>query len=146
MDGDAALQNIAVARAGNSEHQMQLIDAIAAKMAEDGSYRLLIIDSIIALFRVDYSGRGELADRQQKLNYMMSRLCKIAEEFNVVIFITNQMTADPGATMSFVSDPKVSFSQSNLFETNWRPCTSSCKRYSSLSQERAWRTAYCKDL
>lgn len=26
-----------------------------------------IIDSIMALFRVDYSGRGELSERQQKV-------------------------------------------------------------------------------
>ena len=31
----------------------------------------------------------------------MSRLQKIAEEYNVAVFITNQMTSDPGATMSF---------------------------------------------
>ena len=33
----------------------------------------------MALFRVDFSGRGELADRQQKLAQMLSRLQKIAE-------------------------------------------------------------------
>ena len=55
----------------------------------------------MALFRVDYSGRGELADRQQHLAQMMSRLQKISEEYNVAIFITNQMTSDPGATLSF---------------------------------------------
>ena len=33
----------------------------------------------MALFRVDYSGRGELADRQQKLAQMLSRLQKISE-------------------------------------------------------------------
>ena len=38
-----------------------------------------IVDSIMALFRVDYSGRGELADRQQHLAQMLSRLQKIAE-------------------------------------------------------------------
>ena len=88
----------------------------------------------MALFRVDYSGRGELADRQQKLAQLLSRLQKISEgqisltlqvnlhvyynnvitryiclfllwnmivvEYNVAVFITNQMTADPGATMS----------------------------------------------
>jgi meiotic recombination protein DMC1 len=32
---------------------------------------------------------------------MMSRLQKISEEYNVAIFITNQMTADPGASLSF---------------------------------------------
>ena len=37
---------------------------------------------------------------------MMSRLQKVAEEYNVAVFITNQMTADPGATMSFQADPK----------------------------------------
>lgn len=55
----------------------------------------------MALFRVDFSGRGELADRQQKLAQMMSRLQKISEEFNVAVFISNQMTSDPGATLSF---------------------------------------------
>ncbi len=35
-----------------------------------------------------------------------ARLLKIAEEFNVAVVVTNQMTADPGATMTFVADPK----------------------------------------
>ena len=62
-----------------------------------------IVDSITALFRVDYSGRGELAERQQKLGRMMSKLQKIAEEFNVAVFITNQVTADPGGGAMFVA-------------------------------------------
>ena len=36
----------------------------------------VIMDSIMCHFRVDFSGRGELADRQQKLNILMSRLRK----------------------------------------------------------------------
>ena len=75
-----------------------------------------IVDSIMALFRVDFSGRGELADRQQKLAQMLSRLQKVSEgiamyhrtyiilriiiflklEYNVAVFVTSQMTADPG--------------------------------------------------
>ncbi len=39
----------------------------------------------MALFRVDFSGRGELADRQQKLAQMLSRLQKISE--GIIIFI-----------------------------------------------------------
>lgn len=120
-----------------------------------------IIDSIMALFRVDFSGRGELAERQQKLAQMLSRLQKISEgqgplatvlskwttrcfssvledvwdtfwsmgldmllsvdshailclfvcvslelwptEYNVAVFVTNQMTADPGAGMTYVT-------------------------------------------
>ncbi|URE23950.1 auxin-induced protein [Musa troglodytarum] len=64
-----------------------------------------IVDSVIALFRVDFCGRGELAERQQKLAQMLSRLIKIAEEFNVAVYITNQVIADPGGGM-FISDPK----------------------------------------
>ncbi len=105
---------------------MELLDFVAAKFCEEpGVFKLLVVDSIMALFRVDYSGRGELADRQQHLAQaravyvylfscvtlhlmlqMMSRLQKISEEYNVAVFITNQMTADPGAALSFQADPK----------------------------------------
>lgn len=74
-------------------------------MAEEGCFKLLIVDSVLSLFKVDYQGRGELADRQQKLGLHMSRLRKMSEEFNVAIVFTNQVMSDPGG-MSFVSDPK----------------------------------------
>uniref|UniRef100_G1KHF6 Meiotic recombination protein n=1 Tax=Anolis carolinensis TaxID=28377 RepID=G1KHF6_ANOCA len=106
-DHDAVLDNVLYARAYTSEHQMELLDFVAAKFHEEpGIFKLLIIDSIMALFRVDFSGRGELAERQQKLAQMLSRLQKISEEYNVAVFVTNQMTADPGATMTFQADPK----------------------------------------
>ncbi|KAL5201075.1 hypothetical protein ABZP36_035429 [Zizania latifolia] len=63
-----------------------------------------IVDSVIALFRVDFSGRGELAEHQKKLAQMLSRLTKIAEEFNVAVYITNQVIADSGD--GFITDPK----------------------------------------
>ncbi|CAI0559372.1 unnamed protein product [Linum tenue] len=68
-------------------------------------YSLQVVDSVIALFRVDFTGRGELAERQQKLAQMLSRLTKIAEEFNVAVYMTNQVIADPGGGV-FISDPK----------------------------------------
>jgi meiotic recombination protein DMC1 len=46
---------------------------------------------------VDYSGRGELSERQQKLGQHLQKLQKVAEEFNVVVFVTNQVQSDPGA-------------------------------------------------
>lgn len=101
MDPDASLDNIIVGRAANSEHQMDLIVHLAAKFAEDGDFKLLIVDSILALFRVDYSGRGELSERQQKLNQMLARLTRISEEFNICIFLTNQVQSDPGAASMF---------------------------------------------
>uniref|UniRef100_A0A673AA22 DNA meiotic recombinase 1 n=1 Tax=Sphaeramia orbicularis TaxID=375764 RepID=A0A673AA22_9TELE len=107
VDHDAVLDNVLYARAYTSEHQMELLDFVAAKFHEEGGvFKLLIVDSIMALFRVDFSGRGELAERQQKLAQMLSRLQKISEEYNVAVFVTNQMTADPGAGMTFQADPK----------------------------------------
>ncbi|XP_003729914.2 meiotic recombination protein DMC1/LIM15 homolog [Strongylocentrotus purpuratus] len=107
LDHGAMLDNVLYARAYTSEHQFELLDYAAGKFHEEpGVFKLLIIDSIMALFRVDFTGRGELADRQQKLAQMLSKLQKISEEYNVAVFVTNQMTSDPGATMSFVADPK----------------------------------------
>jgi meiotic recombination protein DMC1 len=50
-------------------------------------------DSIMGLFRVEFSGRGELAERQQKLGQHIRELVKIAAEFNVAVLVTNQVTA-----------------------------------------------------
>ncbi|KAI0264702.1 Rad51-domain-containing protein [Gloeopeniophorella convolvens] len=103
VNGDMALENILYARAFNSEHQMELINECSQRFAEDKDFRLLIVDSIMALFRVDFSGRGELSERQQKLAQMLSKLSKLSEEYNVAILITNQVQSDPGATMTFVA-------------------------------------------
>lgn len=105
MNPETVLDNILVARAFTHEHQANLIAGVAAKMAEE-QYALIVIDSITALFRTDFSGRGELAERQQKLGKMMNQLIKLAEEFNVAVYITNQVVADPGGASMFVADPK----------------------------------------
>ncbi|KAG2381652.1 hypothetical protein C9374_006036 [Naegleria lovaniensis] len=105
MNAEDALSNILVARAYTSDHQMQLLPQLTAKFAED-TYRVLIVDSVTALFRVDYCGRGELSERQQKLGQYLSSLMKLAEEFNVAVFITNQVQADPSGASMFTADPK----------------------------------------
>ncbi|KAK9829745.1 hypothetical protein WJX72_007642 [[Myrmecia] bisecta] len=105
MDADAVLDNIIHARAYTHEQQLELLTPLAAKMSEE-PFKLLIMDSITANLRTDFSGRGELADRQQKLGQMMAKLKKIAEEFNVAIVITNQVMSDPSGGAMFVADPK----------------------------------------
>ena len=76
---------------------------IAALLSDrdQGPFRLLIVDSIIALFRVEFSGRGELADRQQLLGKHLSQLVRLAEEFNIAVLVVNQCMADPGAMAMF---------------------------------------------
>jgi meiotic recombination protein DMC1 len=50
MDPSAILDNIIYARAYTHEQQLSLLTQVCAKMSED-QYRLLIIDSVTALFR-----------------------------------------------------------------------------------------------
>nr|QDO16539.1 meiotic recombination protein DMC1 [Crypthecodinium cohnii]USW07891.1 meiotic recombination protein DMC1 [Crypthecodinium cohnii] len=105
---EAAMDNIVYARCYNSEHLAQLLLEAAALMVNDEDrFGLLIVDSIMGVFRVDYSGRGELSERQQQLGKVMSRLQKMSEEFNIAIVLTNQVMADPGGGCAFMpSHPK----------------------------------------
>lgn len=102
LDPDSCLENITYARALNSEHQMELAEQLGEELSS-GSYTLIIVDSIMANFRVDYCGRGELNERQQKLNQHLFKLNRLAEEFNLAVFMTNQVQSDPGASALFAS-------------------------------------------
>ncbi|KAL3233488.1 Uncharacterized protein RNJ44_03528 [Nakaseomyces bracarensis] len=102
LDPDSCLQNISYARALNSEHQMELVEQLGEELSSE-NYVLIIVDSIMANFRVDYCGRGELNERQQKLNQHLSKLNRLAEEFNVAVFMTNQVQSDPGASALFAA-------------------------------------------
>ena len=106
LDPEQSLENIIVCRVFSHEEQMDTVKLIAALLADpdQGPFRCLIIDSIIALFRAEFSGRGELSERQQKLGQHLSHLVKIAEEFNVAVVVVNQCMADPGA-LAMVSAP-----------------------------------------
>lgn len=105
LDPDVTLDNIMYARALNSEHQTELTDQLGNELVH-GDYKLIVVDSIMANFRVDYCGRGELNERQQKLNQYLSKLCRISEEFNIAVFMTNQVQSDPGASALFAASAK----------------------------------------
>lgn len=103
MNPEDVLDNVAYARAYNSEHQCELLKHAAAMMSES-RYALLVVDSATALFRTDFTGRGELAERQQKLAQFLRQLTMLASTYGVAVVITNQVTADPGGAAMFVKD------------------------------------------
>ncbi|KJH51728.1 DNA repair protein RAD51 [Dictyocaulus viviparus] len=105
MESKHVLENIAVARCYNSDHQISLLTTAAAMMAES-RYALLIVDSATGLFRRDYCGRGELASRQMALSKMMRLLIKLADEFGVAVVITNQVVAQVDGGAIFQMDAK----------------------------------------
>ncbi len=95
LDANSVLKNILVARAFNSDHQILLIDRIGEMIKDGEKIRIVIVDSLTAHFRAEFSGRGQLADRQQKLNKYLHNLMKIAEQFNLAVYVTNQVMANP---------------------------------------------------
>lgn len=108
VSAEAAMDNIVYARCYTSEHLVQLlVEAAGIMVSDEDRFALLIVDSIMGVFRVDFSGRGELSERQQHLGRVMSKLQKMSEEFNVAIVLTNQVMADPGGGCAFMpSHPK----------------------------------------
>ncbi|MBI4176571.1 MAG: DNA repair and recombination protein RadA [Candidatus Aenigmarchaeota archaeon] len=94
LDPQEALENVFVARAYNSDHQMLLIEK-AEEIIRNNNVKLIVIDSLTSTFRSDYTGRGTLADRQQKLNRHLHRLQRLADVHNIVVYVTNQVMSRP---------------------------------------------------
>jgi DNA repair protein RadA len=103
-DPEKVLKNIFVARAFNSDHQILLLDKVTEMIKNGEPIKLVIIDSLTAHFRAEFSGRGQLADRQQKLNRYLHNLMKLAEQHNLAVYVTNQVMSNPA---QMFGDPTV---------------------------------------
>ena len=101
LDSNEILKKVAVCKAYNSSH-LELIVKSLGKYIDDFKAKMVIIDSIISLHRAEFSGRGTLADRQQRLNGLMHKLVRTAEIYNVAIIVTNQVQSTPD---TFFGDP-----------------------------------------
>jgi DNA repair protein RadA len=103
---ESFLDKIHVAKAFNSNHQILLAEKAQeiASEHEDSDYpvRLLCVDSLTAHFRAEYVGRGELANRQQKLNKHLHDLDRVGNLYNAAVVVTNQVQSNPDA---FFGDP-----------------------------------------
>lgn len=96
LDPDEVLNNIFVCRAPSTELQIEAVKN-AVKFGEENDVGAIIVDSLTANFRAEWSGRGELADRQQTLMRHMEDLSNLADALNAVCFVTNQVMKDPAA-------------------------------------------------
>jgi DNA repair protein RAD51 len=139
MKGDIVLDNVACARAYNTDHQSQLLIQASAMMTE-ARYALLIVDSATGLYRTDYTGRGELAARQLHLARFLRMLLRLADEHGIAVVITNQVVAQvDGAASMFGGDQKKPIgghilahsSTTRLYLRKGRGETRICKVYDS---------------
>ena len=103
---ESVLDKIHVAKAFNSNHQILLAEKAQeiASESQDEEFpvRLLAVDSLTAHFRAEYVGRGQLADRQQKLNKHLHDLMRVGDLNNTAVLVTNQVASNPD---SFFGDP-----------------------------------------
>jgi DNA repair protein RadA len=103
LEPEEVLKNIKVARAFNSDHQALLAEKVEDLIKKQNvPVKVVIVDSLTAHFRAEFIGRGTLADRQQKINKHMHALMKLADKYNICIYVTNQVMARPD---TFFGDP-----------------------------------------
>lgn len=102
---EKVLKNILVARAFNSDHQTLLLDKISEMIKDGEQIKLLVVDSLTAHFRAEFTGRGQLADRQQRLNRYIHHLMKLAETHNLAVYVTNQVMANPAQLFGDPTSP-----------------------------------------
>jgi DNA repair protein RAD51 len=92
LDPTVTLNNVACARATNSDHQTQLL-IVAASLFAETRFSCIIVDSATALYRSEYNGRSELNARQNHLCRFLRGLQKLADEFGLIAVVSNQVVA-----------------------------------------------------
>ncbi len=102
LDCAEVLKNIHVARAFTSDHQLLIADKVDDLVKQGINVKIVIVDSLTAHFRAEFIGRGTLADRQQRINKHMHSLMKLADKYNLAVYVTNQVMSKPD---QFFGDP-----------------------------------------
>ncbi len=90
MDPKDALSRIYFVRALTTSQQILTIER-ADKLIRENNIKLIVVDSMMALFRSEFMGRGALGERQQKLNSHIHKLQMLADTYGLAVYITNQV-------------------------------------------------------
>ncbi|MEM3841096.1 MAG: DNA repair and recombination protein RadA [Candidatus Micrarchaeaceae archaeon] len=95
LDPKEVLAKIAYVRALTTSQQILTVER-ADKLIQENNIKLIVVDSMTALFRSEFVGRGALGERQQKLNMHIHRLQTLADKYNIAVYMTNQVMDNPG--------------------------------------------------
>ena len=90
-DWENTLKKIIRVKAYTSSILTLEIEKKLAKRIQETGARLVIIDSVISLLRAEKIGRGQLADRQQKLGELLHILGRTIETYKCACILTNQV-------------------------------------------------------
>lgn len=104
QNSDKILKNILYVKVFSADHQKFACEKISELINDGENIKLIVVDSLTAHYRAEYTGREHLYLRQQKLNEMMHVLLALAIQYNLAVFVTNQVMSNPAG---FYGDPTV---------------------------------------
>ncbi|WP_460024245.1 DNA repair and recombination protein RadA [Infirmifilum sp. SLHALR2] len=96
LDGTEALRSVYVERVESVVAMEHAVRSKAPRLIEERGVRLIVVDSVIALYRAQFRGREWLAMRQQRLNYVLDWLKRLGRVYQPLFtVITNQVMSSP---------------------------------------------------
>lgn len=104
MDAKKVLDNIYVSRVMSTDQQILTAER-ADKLVREKNVKLIIVDSLMSLFRSEFIGRGALNERQGKLNAHIHKLQRLADSFLLAVYITNQVMDNPAILFGDPTQP-----------------------------------------
>jgi len=96
VDEAEALRSVYVERVESVVAMEHAVRVRAPQLIEGKNVKLVVVDSVIALYRAQFRGREWLAARQQRLNYVLDWLKRLGRVYSpLFIVITNQVMSSP---------------------------------------------------
>jgi DNA repair protein RadA len=95
LDPEVALMNISRARIHDST-QLEDVFLKVPMLAVEQNVKVVVIDSILGMFRADFTGLKNLAPRQQTINRLISKMRRLATAHEITFLYTNQAISKTG--------------------------------------------------
>jgi len=95
LDFDRIMENVRVAKVDTTKKLEYCIESAQSKIKSESSIKLLIVDSMTYLYRVEFTERSRLPERQSRLNKYLHMLLQIAQTNDIAVVITNQVHSNP---------------------------------------------------
>ena len=93
LDWSNSSENVLIGQPSNSVHQKKMIDSLY-NVVKFNNVKLVVVDSLTKLPRIDFENRNELYKRQRLILNMVETLRRIAKTYNIVTLTTNQVVSD----------------------------------------------------
>ena len=83
-------ENILLARPLNTSHFEAVILESLNRIENDPAIKLVVVDSIVTLYRSEFLGRKNLLERQNRLMESLKVLANASSVYDIAVLITNQ--------------------------------------------------------